>query len=73
MGVEGRLRVVISISEDARISAKRQVLGSRIRVFDTMPRDLQISVMGLGQDLGLITALGGAMNTSAYVPVSFST
>ena len=34
---------------------------------------LETSVMGLGQDLGLITALGGAMNTSAYVPVSFST
>ncbi|KAF3585442.1 hypothetical protein F2Q69_00027907 [Brassica cretica] len=47
------------IYEDARISAKRQVLGSRIRVFDTMPRDLEISVMSLGQDLGLITALGG--------------
>ncbi|KAF3530990.1 hypothetical protein DY000_02040393 [Brassica cretica] len=29
------------ISEDARILAKRQSLGSRIRVFDTMPRDVR--------------------------------
>ncbi|KAF3597970.1 hypothetical protein DY000_02022543 [Brassica cretica] len=29
------------ISEDARILAKRQILGSRIRVFDTMPRDVR--------------------------------
>ncbi|KAF3575327.1 hypothetical protein F2Q69_00059425 [Brassica cretica] len=28
---------------------------------------LETSVLGLGQDLGLITALGGAMTTSAYV------
>ncbi|KAF3495389.1 hypothetical protein DY000_02052386 [Brassica cretica] len=28
---------------------------------------LETSVMGLGQDLGLITALGGAMTTSTYV------
>ncbi|KAF3502356.1 hypothetical protein F2Q69_00042882 [Brassica cretica] len=29
------------ISEDARILAKRQILGSRIKVFDTMPRDVR--------------------------------
>ena len=28
---------------------------------------LETSVLGLGQDLGLITALGGAMTTSTYV------
>ncbi|KAL0678100.1 hypothetical protein Bca4012_006081 [Brassica carinata] len=28
---------------------------------------LETSVLGLGQDLGLITALGGAMTTLAYV------
>ena len=28
---------------------------------------LETSALGLGQDLGLITALGGAMTTSAYV------
>ncbi|KAF3599642.1 hypothetical protein F2Q69_00037034 [Brassica cretica] len=28
---------------------------------------LETSVLGLGQDLGLITALGGAMSTSTYV------
>ena len=28
---------------------------------------LETSVLGLGQDLGLITALGGGMTTSAYV------
>ncbi|KAF3536614.1 hypothetical protein F2Q69_00021773 [Brassica cretica] len=28
---------------------------------------LEFSVLGLGQDLGLITALGGAMTTSTYV------
>ena len=28
---------------------------------------LHISVLGLGQDLGLIMALGGAMTTSTYV------
>ena len=27
---------------------------------------LETSVLGLGQDLGLITALGGAMTTSTY-------
>ncbi|KAF3487784.1 hypothetical protein F2Q69_00053463 [Brassica cretica] len=32
------------ISEDARILAKRQILGSRIRVFDTMPRDVRGAV-----------------------------
>ncbi|KAF3555998.1 hypothetical protein F2Q69_00013825 [Brassica cretica] len=46
MGVEGRLRVVISISEDARILAKRQILGSRIKVFDTMPRDVRDQCAG---------------------------
>ncbi|KAF3517799.1 hypothetical protein DY000_02060063 [Brassica cretica] len=34
------------ISEDARISAKRQVLGSRIRVLDTMPRDVRDQCVG---------------------------
>ena len=28
---------------------------------------LETSVLALGQDLGLITALGGVMTTSAYV------
>ncbi|KAF2602682.1 hypothetical protein F2Q70_00026027 [Brassica cretica] len=28
---------------------------------------LETSVLGLGQDLGLITALGGAMTTSTYI------
>ncbi|KAF3540049.1 hypothetical protein F2Q69_00021732 [Brassica cretica] len=28
---------------------------------------LETNVLGLGQDLGLITALGGAMTTSTYV------
>ena len=28
---------------------------------------LETSALGLGQDLGLITALGGAMTTSTYV------
>ena len=28
---------------------------------------LETSVLGLGQDLGLITTLGGAMTTSTYV------
>ncbi|KAF3544539.1 hypothetical protein DY000_02008006 [Brassica cretica] len=34
------------ISEDARILAKRQILGSRIRVFDTMPRDVRDQCAG---------------------------
>ncbi|KAF3541276.1 hypothetical protein F2Q69_00021597 [Brassica cretica] len=34
------------ISEDARILAKRQILGSRIKVFDTMPRDVRDQCAG---------------------------
>ena len=34
------------ISEDARILAKRQILGSRIKVFDTMPRDVRDKCAG---------------------------
>ncbi|KAF3547336.1 hypothetical protein DY000_02008793 [Brassica cretica] len=34
------------ISEDARILVKRQILGSRIRVFDTMPRDVRDQCAG---------------------------
>ena len=34
------------ISGDARIIAKRQILGSRIRVFDTMPRDVRDQCAG---------------------------
>ncbi|WZY72154.1 hypothetical protein YC2023_004394 [Brassica napus] len=33
-------------SEDVRILAKRQILGSRIRVFDTMPRDVRDQCAG---------------------------
>ena len=34
------------ISEDARILAKRQILESRIRVFDTMPRAVRDQCAG---------------------------
>ncbi|KAG5384247.1 hypothetical protein IGI04_035717 [Brassica rapa subsp. trilocularis] len=34
------------ISEDSRIMAKRKILGSRIRVFDTMPRDVKDQCAG---------------------------
>ena len=34
------------ISEDARILAKRQILGSRIKFFDTMPRDVRDQCAG---------------------------
>ena len=34
------------ISEDARILAKRQILVSRIKVFDTMPRDVRDQCAG---------------------------
>ncbi|WZY93975.1 hypothetical protein YC2023_066304 [Brassica napus] len=48
MAVEGRLRCVNlrDFSEDVRILAKRQILGSRIRVFDTMPRDVRDQCAG---------------------------
>ncbi|KAF3537665.1 hypothetical protein F2Q69_00023354 [Brassica cretica] len=36
----------LRISEDARILAKRQILGSRIKVFDTMPRDVRDQCAG---------------------------
>ncbi|KAF3544919.1 hypothetical protein DY000_02007365 [Brassica cretica] len=46
----------------------------RDKVWDLVPgclilclEMLETSVLGLGQDLGLITALGGVMTTSAYV------
>ncbi|WZY77733.1 hypothetical protein YC2023_024117 [Brassica napus] len=38
---DGCLPRPLRISEDARILAKRQILGSRIRMFDTMPRDVR--------------------------------
>ncbi|KAF3566480.1 hypothetical protein DY000_02014460 [Brassica cretica] len=34
------------ISEDAQILAKRQIFGSRIKVFDTMPRDVRDQCAG---------------------------
>ncbi|KAF3607900.1 hypothetical protein DY000_02046393 [Brassica cretica] len=34
------------ISEDSRILAKGQILGSRIKVFDTMPRDVRDQCAG---------------------------
>uniref|UniRef100_A0A0D3BXY6 Uncharacterized protein n=1 Tax=Brassica oleracea var. oleracea TaxID=109376 RepID=A0A0D3BXY6_BRAOL len=39
-------RAELRISEDARILAKRQILGSRIKVFDTMPRDVRDQCAG---------------------------
>ena len=42
-------------------------MGSRIRVFDTMPRDVRDQCAGLGQDLGLLLVLEGAMTNSTYV------
>ncbi|KAF3569517.1 hypothetical protein DY000_02012776 [Brassica cretica] len=47
-GVEGRLRVVISRSK----LAKRQILGSRIKVLILCLEMLETSALGLGQDLG---------------------
>ena len=41
-------------------------MGSRIRVFDTMPRDVRDQCAGF-RTRGLITVLGGAMTTSTYV------
>ncbi|WZZ15849.1 hypothetical protein YC2023_108938 [Brassica napus] len=38
--------VNLGISEDARILAKRQILGSRNMVFDTMPRDVRDQCAG---------------------------
>ncbi|KAF3532944.1 hypothetical protein DY000_02038941 [Brassica cretica] len=40
------IRETDTISEDARILAKRQILGSRIKVFDTMPRDVRDQCAG---------------------------
>ncbi|KAF2608813.1 hypothetical protein F2Q68_00044262 [Brassica cretica] len=40
------MRKLAGFSEDARIFAKRQILGSRIRVFDTMPRDVRDQCAG---------------------------
>uniref|UniRef100_A0A0D3CRJ0 Uncharacterized protein n=1 Tax=Brassica oleracea var. oleracea TaxID=109376 RepID=A0A0D3CRJ0_BRAOL len=64
IGVEGRLRVVILCSN----------ISQETNFWDLVPgclilclEMLETSVLGLGQDLGLITALGGAMTTSAYV------
>ena len=37
---------IAGFSEDVRILAKRQILGSRIRVFDTMPRDVRDKCAG---------------------------
>ncbi|KAF3503950.1 hypothetical protein F2Q69_00043686 [Brassica cretica] len=34
------------LDHDARILAKRQILGSRIKVFDTMPRDVRDQCAG---------------------------
>ncbi|KAF2571129.1 hypothetical protein F2Q70_00002343 [Brassica cretica] len=73
MGVEGRLRVVISISEDARILAKRQILGSRIKVFDTMPRDVRDQCAGF-RGISLSPAFGKhfglTMDTNSGLPFS---
>ena len=40
------MRKLAGFSEDVRILAKRQILGSRIRVFDTMPRDVRDQCAG---------------------------
>ncbi|KAF3571021.1 hypothetical protein F2Q69_00058956 [Brassica cretica] len=55
------------ISEDARILAKRQIFGSRIRVFDTMPRDVRDQCAGFRARPRSNPALGGAMTSSTYV------
>ncbi|KAF2597964.1 hypothetical protein F2Q68_00011243 [Brassica cretica] len=46
LATEQNGRSVATISEDARILAKRQILGSRIKVFDTMPRDVKDQCVG---------------------------
>ncbi|KAF3557796.1 hypothetical protein F2Q69_00013668 [Brassica cretica] len=55
------------IPEDARILAKRQILGSRTRVFDTMPRDVRDQCAGFRARPRFNHGLGGAMTTLAYV------
>ncbi|KAF2552533.1 hypothetical protein F2Q68_00034654 [Brassica cretica] len=55
------------LSSHARILAKRQILGSRIMVFDTIPRDVRDQCAGFRARPRSITTLGGAMTTSTYV------
>nr|VDD36366.1 unnamed protein product [Brassica oleracea] len=58
MGVEVKLRVVISISN----IVKETNFGISYQGFDTMPRDVRDqSRWGLGQDLGLLPGFRGAM------------
>ncbi|KAF3512642.1 hypothetical protein F2Q69_00006712 [Brassica cretica] len=49
--------------EDYKLSSRNLTLGCLILCLEM----LEISVLDLGQDLGLITALGGAMITSTYI------
>ncbi|KAF3559160.1 hypothetical protein F2Q69_00013091 [Brassica cretica] len=64
---------ILVLREDYELSsrnltlAKRQILGSRIRMFDTMPRDARDQCTGFRAKPRLIMALGGAMTTSTYV------
>ena len=55
------------ISEDARILAKRQILGSHIRAFDTMPRDVRDQCAWFRARLRSNHGFRAAMTTLTYV------
>ena len=55
------------ISEDARILAKRKFLEFRIKVFDTMPRDVRDQCDGFSVRPRSNHGFRGAMTTSTYI------
>ncbi|KAF2547343.1 hypothetical protein F2Q70_00023106 [Brassica cretica] len=60
-------RETITVQFLCRVEVIRHVVAFYIGCLILSPEMLETSALGLGQDLGLITALGGAMTTSTYV------